>query len=176
MRFYILCHSYHYGPIKDKNRTRIRLDTNVAPCRKQTTNIIGPLHKYKKVCLWTKALFLSGLRAWIKQGWKKRKKRDRKDRDQQAYGKKGCPTKQKIIWKTELRPPCTGEAHNAGGGMPNFCVTSPSYRMWTPISYEFSSMWTFFIIWSEVFIINTVNIVLHSLFPKKELFFKLFHL
>ena len=31
-------------------RTRIRLDRNVAPCSRPTTNVIDPLHECKKVC------------------------------------------------------------------------------------------------------------------------------
>ena len=85
------------GPIKDTKRTKIRLDRNVASC----TNVIGPLHECKKVCPCTKALPQSGIRAWIKQGWRKRKRRDRKDRGQEADGKKGSPTKQKHIWGTK---------------------------------------------------------------------------
>ena len=42
-----------------------------------TTNVIGPLHECKKVCPCTKALPQSGIRAWIKQVRKKRKKRGR---------------------------------------------------------------------------------------------------
>ena len=84
------------GLIKDTKRTRGRLDRNVAPCSRPTTKVIGPLHECKKVCPCTKALPQSGNRAWIEQGRKKRKKRgrDRKDRGQEADGKKGSPTKQ----------------------------------------------------------------------------------
>ena len=84
------------GPIKDTKRTRGRLDRNVAPCSRPITTVIGPLHECKKVCPCTKALPPSGSRAWIKQGRKKRKerKRDRKNRGQEADGKKGSPTKQ----------------------------------------------------------------------------------
>ena len=64
-----------YGLIKDTKRTRGRLDRNVAPCSRPTTTVIGPLHECKKVCPCTKALPHSGIRAWIKQGRKKRKKR-----------------------------------------------------------------------------------------------------
>ena len=46
-----------------------------------------PLHECKKVRPCTKALPQSGIRAWIKQGRKKRKKRDKKDRGQEADGK-----------------------------------------------------------------------------------------
>ena len=41
-----------WGPIKDTKRTRGRLDRNVAPCSRPTTNVIGPLHECKKVCPW----------------------------------------------------------------------------------------------------------------------------
>ena len=34
----------------------------------------------------------------------KERKRDRKDRGQEADGKKGSPTKQKHIWETKTRP------------------------------------------------------------------------
>ena len=65
------------GPIKDTKRTRGRLDRNVAPCSRPTTTVIGPLHECKKVCSCTKALPQSGIRAWIKQGRRKRNKRRR---------------------------------------------------------------------------------------------------
>ena len=66
---------YIYCPIKDRKRTRVRLEMNVAPCSRQTTYVIDPLHECKKVCPCTKALPQSGIRAWIKQGRRKRKKR-----------------------------------------------------------------------------------------------------
>ena len=69
--------------IKDTKRTRGRVDRNVAPCR-QTTTVIGPLHECKKVCPCTKALPHSGIRAWIKQDRKKRKKRGRETRKTEA--------------------------------------------------------------------------------------------
>ena len=56
------------------------------------------VHECKKVCPCTKALPQSGIRAWIKQG---RRKRDRKDRGQEVDGKKG---KTKHIWGTKTRP------------------------------------------------------------------------
>ena len=56
------------GSIKDTKRTRVRLDRNVAPCSRPTTNVIGPLHECKKVCPCTKGLPQPGIRAWIKQG------------------------------------------------------------------------------------------------------------
>ena len=80
-------------------RTRGRLDRNVAPTNRHTTNVIGPLHECKKVSPCTKALPLSGIRARIKQG-----RRKRKDRGQDADGKKGSPTKQKPIRGTKTRP------------------------------------------------------------------------
>ena len=58
-------------------KTRGRLDSNVAPSSGPTTSVNGTLHECKKVCPCTKALLLSGIRAWIKQGWRKRKKRGR---------------------------------------------------------------------------------------------------
>ena len=36
---------------------------DVAPCRRQTSNIIDAIHAWKKVCPCTKALLLSGGRA-----------------------------------------------------------------------------------------------------------------
>ena len=70
------------------------------------TNVIGPLHECKKVCPCTKALPNSGIRARIKQGRRKRKKRriETGDRGQEAHGKKGSPTKQKHIGGTKTRP------------------------------------------------------------------------
>ena len=62
---------------KDTKRTRVRLDRNVVPCSRPTTSVIGPLHECKKVCPCTKALPQSGIRAWIKQGRRKSKKRRR---------------------------------------------------------------------------------------------------
>ena len=39
---------YYKSPIKNTKRTRGRLDRNVAPCSRPTTNVIGPLHECKK--------------------------------------------------------------------------------------------------------------------------------
>ena len=89
---------------KNMKRTRVRLDRNVAPCSRPTTNVIGPLHECKKVCPFTKALPQSGFREWIKQCRRKRKKRDRKEWGQEADGKKGSPTRLKPIWGTKTRP------------------------------------------------------------------------
>ena len=86
------------------------MDRNVAPCSRPTSNVIGPFHEWKKGCPYTKALLLSGIRAWIKQGQRKRKKRDRKDRGKEADGKKGSPTNQKPIWWTKTRLPRPGPA------------------------------------------------------------------
>ena len=74
-------------------RTRGRLDRNIAPCSRPTTNVIDPLHECKKVCPCTKALLLSGICTSEEQ----ERKRDRKNRGQEADGKKGSPTKQKPI-------------------------------------------------------------------------------
>ena len=74
----------YWGPIKDTKRTWVRLDRNVAPCSRPTTNVIDPLHECKKVCPCTKALPLSDIRVWIKQGWRKRKKRGREIRKTEA--------------------------------------------------------------------------------------------
>ena len=65
---------------KDTKRTRMRLNRNVAPCGRPTSNVTGPLHECKKVCPCTKALPHSGIRAWIKQGRRKKKKRGRQER------------------------------------------------------------------------------------------------
>ena len=81
--------SNYRGPIKDTKRTRGRLDRNVAPCSRPTTNVIGPLHECKKVCPCTKALPQSGCRAWIKQGRRKRKKRGRETEARRLMEKKG---------------------------------------------------------------------------------------
>ena len=91
------------GPIKDTKRTRVRLDRNVAPCRRPTTYVIGLLHECKKVCLCTKALPHSGIHIWINKV-RGRGKRDRKDRGKVTDGKKGSPTKQKCIWGNKTRP------------------------------------------------------------------------
>ena len=85
----IIVLSNNWSPIKDTKRTKVKLDRDVAPWSRPTINVIGPLHECKKVCPCTKALPQSGIRAWIKQGRRKRKKRDRKDRGQEAGGKKG---------------------------------------------------------------------------------------
>ena len=103
--------------------TRGRLDRNVAPCSRPTTNVIGPLHECKKVCPWmqesvsmnarkcvheckkvcpcTKALPQSGIRAWIKQGRRKRKKRGRETGKTEARRLMERKAKQKHIWGTK---------------------------------------------------------------------------
>ena len=63
MLYYSQCVTNYEGPIKDTKRTRVRLDRNVAPCSRPTTNVIGPLHGCKKVCSCTKALLISGIRS-----------------------------------------------------------------------------------------------------------------
>ena len=115
-----------WGPTKDTKRTRGRLDRNVAPCSRPTTNVIGPLHECKKVCPWmqesvsmnarkcvheckkvcpcTKALPQSGIRAWIKQGRRKRKKRGRETGKTEARRLMERKAKQKHIWGTKTRP------------------------------------------------------------------------
>ena len=94
------------GPIKDTKRTRGRLDRNVAPCSRPIATVIGPLHECKKVCPCTKAL-PPHRQSRMNQAWseeeEKERKRDRKDRGQEADGKKGSPTKQKHIG-TKTRP------------------------------------------------------------------------
>ena len=67
--------SNYYSHIEDRKRTRVRLDKNVAPWSRSITNVISPLHECKKVGPFTIAPFLSGIRSWIKQGRRKRKKR-----------------------------------------------------------------------------------------------------
>ena len=61
----------------EENKSKSAQD--VAPCSRPTINVIGPLHECKKVCpsSCTKALLLSSIRAWIKQGQKKMLKRGR---------------------------------------------------------------------------------------------------
>ena len=86
------------GPIKDTKRTRGRLDRNVAPCSRPTINVIGTLHECKKVCPCPTQGFEH---EWSKE---KERKRDRKDRGQEADGKKGRKTKQKHIGGTKTRP------------------------------------------------------------------------
>ena len=68
-----------WGPIKDTKRTRGRLDRNAAPCSRpmssaHSMNARKCVHECKKVCPCTKALPQSGIRAWIKQGRRKRKR------------------------------------------------------------------------------------------------------
>ena len=58
--------AFFRSPIKDRRRTRIRLVRNVAPCSRPTTSVTDPLHECKKASPCTKALLLSGIRAWIK--------------------------------------------------------------------------------------------------------------
>ena len=75
------------------------------------------VHECKKVYPCTKALPQSGIRAWIKRG---RRKRDRKDRGQEAGGKKGSPTKQNTSEEPKQGPPGTAQVNKAGRGTPNF--------------------------------------------------------
>ena len=72
------------GFSKDTNRTRGRPYWNVSSCNRPTTTVIGPHHECKKVCPCIKALPISGIHAWIKQGQRKR------DRGQEADGKKAA--------------------------------------------------------------------------------------
>ena len=72
------------------------MDRNVASCSRLSTTVIGPLHECKKVCSCTKALATS-LRQWRmnqarSENEGKERKRDRKDRGQEADGKIGSPT------------------------------------------------------------------------------------
>ena len=52
----------------------------------------------------------------------KERKRDRKDRGQEADGKKGSPTKQKHIGGTKTRPICTAQVTRLGR---NALILSP---------------------------------------------------
>ena len=72
------------GPIKDTKRTKIRLDRNVAPCSKRTTNVIGPLHECKKVCPCTKALLISGMNQARSEEEEKERKRDKRHMERKA--------------------------------------------------------------------------------------------
>ena len=101
---------------------------NIAPCNRATTNVIGPLHECKKVCPCTKTLLLSGIHAWIKQGWRKRKKRGRKTRKTEARRlmqrkaaqlNKNLSDELKKGLYAQLRLTMLGEE----------CLTSPSHRM-----------------------------------------------
>ena len=122
-----------WGPIKDTKRARGRLDRNVAPCSRPTTTVIGPLHECKKVCPCTKALPRSGSRAWIKQGQRKRKERerDRKDLGQEADGKKGSPTKQNTSEELKQGLPTKAQA-DVKYGLRGGGLTPPSHRRWPP--------------------------------------------
>ena len=84
--------------IKDTKRTRGRLDRNVASCSRPTTNVIGPLHGCKKVCPCTKAIATQLRHSRMNQARLEEEEKERKrDRGQEADGKKGSPTKQKPI-------------------------------------------------------------------------------
>ena len=82
----------------------VKLDSNEAPCSRQTTNFIGPLHECNKVCPCTKDLLISGIR-------------------QLAEVKKGSPTKQTLIWGTKTRPIFSTHVNNAWEESP----TSPNH-------------------------------------------------
>ena len=68
----LICIISKEDQIKDTKRIRVKLHRNVTQCSRQTINVISTLHECKKVCLCTKVLLLSGSRARIKQGWRKR--------------------------------------------------------------------------------------------------------
>ena len=74
-------------PIKSMKRTRVRLNRNVAPCSRPTTNVIGPLHECKKVCPCTKALPQSGTNQARSEEKEKERKRYMKERGHKADGK-----------------------------------------------------------------------------------------
>ena len=78
---------------RDTKRTRVRLDRNVAPCSRPTTNVIGPLMNARK-CVHAQKPHSCQARS---EGEEKERKRDRKNRGHEANGKKGSPTKQKPI-------------------------------------------------------------------------------
>ena len=85
------------------------------------------LRECKKVCPCTKTSPQSGIRAWIKQGCRKRKKRDREDRGQEADGKKTNKTKTYLgnlnnAYLSQLRLTKLGEER----------LSSLSHRMWSP--------------------------------------------
>ena len=84
MCLYQLLRSY-----KDTKKTRVRLDRNLAPCRRSITNFIGSLHECKKWYPCAKALLLSGIRAWIKEGWRKGENREQKEKGQETDKMKG---------------------------------------------------------------------------------------
>ena len=92
-----------------KKRTRGRLDRNVAPCSRPTTNVIGPLHECKKVCPCTKALPQSGIRAWIKQGRKKRKKRGRETEARRLMERKAKQNTSEELGTTHVQFPDNGQ-------------------------------------------------------------------
>ena len=112
-------------------RTRVKLERNLAP----TAIVNDQLHE----CPCTKALPQSGIRAWIKQCLRKR---DRKDRGQEADGKKGSPTKQNTseeqkqgLPRHRLRLTKKGEKR----------WTIPSHRMWptAPDIYKSKRIFSF---------------------------------
>ena len=75
---------------------RERVDRNVASCSRLSTTVIGPLHECKKVCScneqkpYPSQAVAHELRRSEEEG--KERKRDRKDRGQEADGKMGSPT------------------------------------------------------------------------------------
>ena len=79
---------------------------NVAPCSRPATTVIGPLHECKKVSMHKSPTPLrhSRMNQARSEGEEKERKRDRKDRGQEADGKKGSPTKQKHIGGTKTWP------------------------------------------------------------------------
>ena len=97
-------------------RTRGRFDRNVAPCSRSTTNVIGPLHECKSV----HAQKPYSCQTYAHESAKseeedKERKKDRKDRGQEAYGKKDSPTKQKAIEGTKTRPTISTTKVNKAG-------------------------------------------------------------
>ena len=64
MKLMIIIVLFNYqDPIKRTKRTRVRLNRNLAPYSRLTTNVIGPHHECKKVCPCTKARLLLDIRA-----------------------------------------------------------------------------------------------------------------
>ena len=91
--------SNYEGHIKDTKRTRGRLDRNVAPCSRPTTSVIGPPWMQGSVFMHKNSAQIrhSRMNQARLEEEENGRKRDRKDRGQEADGKRGSPTKQKPI-------------------------------------------------------------------------------
>ena len=81
--------SNYQDSIKDTKRTRGRYDRNVAPCSRPTTNVIGPLHECKKVCICTKDLGTPVKHSRMNQA--RSEEEEKRDRGKEADGKKDSP-------------------------------------------------------------------------------------